>query len=270
MAPLRWTLCSTLLWLAGCAGWPAPDIDAELARLLPADVLLLGEQHDAPQHQRLQRQVVLALAERGQLAALALEMAEQGRSTAGLARHADEAQVRDALAWRDEWWPWAQYGPVVMAAVRAGVAVLGANLPRADMANAMNNIALDDHLTPTLWQKQQESIRRGHCGLLPEPQVRPMARIQIARDAAMARTVQSVLQPGRTVLLVAGAWHVQRDLGVPSHFSAGVRARIALARTPGTQPDADAAVADAVWPTAPVASVDHCAELKKTLERPRP
>ena len=60
--------------LAGCAtATPAPD----LSGLLPTPLLLLGEQHDAPDHQRLQRQTLRQLADRGQLAAVVLEMAEQ-------------------------------------------------------------------------------------------------------------------------------------------------------------------------------------------------
>lgn len=73
--------------LQACATYPG-DVEQRVDALLPTDVILLGEQHDAPDHQRLQREVVLNLARRGQLAALAIEMAEQGRSTAALARDA--------------------------------------------------------------------------------------------------------------------------------------------------------------------------------------
>ena len=71
----------SLLFVTACALPPALLQDAA-----PTDtaVLLLGEQHDAANHQRLQRETVQALASRSQLAALALEMAESGTSTAGL------------------------------------------------------------------------------------------------------------------------------------------------------------------------------------------
>ena len=49
-------------------------------------------------------------------------------------------------------------------------------------------------------------------------QIRPMTRVQIARDLAMADTVAAVRQPGR-VLLVAGTGHVARGLGVPVHLA---------------------------------------------------
>ncbi len=62
----------------------------------------------------------LELARRGQLAALALEMAEDGRSTRGLGPDASESDVRAALQWSESGWAWERYGPVVMAAVITG------------------------------------------------------------------------------------------------------------------------------------------------------
>ena len=200
------------------AAWPE-----RLQQWLPADVLLLGEQHDAPDHQRLQREAVAWLASRGQLAALVMEMAERGRSTQGLPRDASEAQARAALQWDDAAWPWKAYGPVVMAAVGAGVPVLGGNLPRTRMRAAMADATLDQHLPAPALAEQQQAMRDGHCGLLPESQIAPMARIQIARDASLARTAQQALRPGQTVLLIAGGGHVLRDRGVPTHWHADLR-----------------------------------------------
>ena len=245
----------------------APDPAAvwrQLQPLLPADVLLMGEQHDAPTHQQLQRTVVQLLAERGVLAAVALEMAERGTSTAGLPPGAGEQPVREALRWRDASWPWATYGPVVMAAVRAGVPVLGANLPMAELRGAMQSVALDGHLTLESWQKQQQNMRDGHCGLLPERQIVPMARVQLARDAAMARTVLDARQRGKTVLLIAGNGHVDRQLGVPTHVGVGVRfSALTLVPVPASGPAGeDRRAADAVWMTPTLPPKDYCAELK--------
>ena len=68
-------ILTAALLLAACGALPAPALtppeQARLASLLPADALLLGEQHDAPEHHVLERQVVAWLAARGQLAALA-------------------------------------------------------------------------------------------------------------------------------------------------------------------------------------------------------
>ena len=261
MPPPRVFLLSLFPLLAACASVDtAPP--ARLQALLPADVLLLGEQHDAPDHQRLQRETVQWLAARGQLAALVMEMAERGQGTAGLPPDATEAQVQAALQWKDAAWPWKAYGPVAMAAVRAGVPVLGGNLPRAELRAAMADTAWDQHLPAPALQRQYTALREGHCGLLPESQIGPMARIQIARDASMARTAQEALRPGRTVLLVAGGGHVLRSLGVPTHWPADLKSKVALAQA-GQAPAAIESEADAVIATPALPPKDHCAELRR-------
>ena len=69
--------------------------------------------------------MVHQLAQQGQLAAVVMEMAEQGRDTRGLPPQASEALVQERLRWANDAWPWRQYGPVVMAAVRLGERLLG-------------------------------------------------------------------------------------------------------------------------------------------------
>lgn len=238
---MRCLAASALLLLAACVSLP-PGIDA----LLPVDALLLGEQHDAPSHQQQHLATVQALLYRKQLAGLLLEMAEQGTTTAGLPASADEAAVRTALRWNDQAWPWQSYGPAVMAAVRENVPVLGANLPRAQMRAAMADPQLDGLLAGAALKAQQQAIRQGHCGLLPESQIGPMTRIQIARDRAMAQTVADAARPGSTVLLLAGGGHVDEQLGVPQHLPAGLHARSLR------------------WPAQP-STKDYCAELRQQI-----
>lgn len=250
----------------------APDeLATRLASVLPADALLLGEQHDAPEHQQLERQTVEWLASRGQLAALVIEMAEAGHGTVGLPRDASEAEVRAALNWQDAAWPWASYGPVVMAAVRAGVPVLGANLPGAPLRQAMGDASLDARLSDAALAEQAERIREGHCNALPESQIRPMTRVQIARDLRMAATVAQARRPGATVLLVAGNGHVDRRLGVPVHLPPDLRSSV-VAALADDRPNAAAAAdearpnADLTWPTPPRPPRDYCAQ----FQRPAP
>ena len=168
--------------LAACAQTPPNDLPALLARTQPTPLLLVGEQHDAPEHQQLQRELVQALAARGELAAVVMEMAEAGRDTRALPRDASEDAVREALAWNQGVnWPWPSYGPVVMAAVRAGVPVLGGNLPRARMRDAMADTALDQSVSAAALQGQRAAVREGHCELLPENQIAPMTRTGASR-----------------------------------------------------------------------------------------
>jgi uncharacterized iron-regulated protein len=238
-----------LLLLASCsAPRPVPLELADDDTAPVADILLLGEQHDAASHQETHRRVVQALAARSRLAALALEMAEQGGSTAGLPPDASETAVRNALHWDDSAWPWPAYGPAVMAAVGAGVPVIGANLPRAAMRTAMADEQLDGLLPGPALKAQQQAIRLGHCNQLPESQIRPMTRIQLARDRGMAQTLAAAVTPGKTVVLLAGAGHVDETIGIPRYVDASVKLRSV------TLP-----------PQAPAR--DYCAQLERQLKR---
>ena len=282
--PLAFPLACAALALAGCAGLgtASSPTAVQLAKLLPADAVLIGEQHDAPDHQRIEREAVEALAQRGQLAGLAIEMAEQGNDTTYLNPAATEAEVRTALSWNDEAWPWATYGAVAMAAVRAGAPVFGANLPRGKMKDAMADVSLDAQLAPPALAAQQQAVRDGHCGLLPESQIGPMTRVQVARDRAMAQTVAQARVQGKTVLLVSGAGHSTKSLGVAQMLPTDLHVRavrlvageaVAEAASPGADvagtPGSAAAAAmgprafDATWHTPPIPPRDYCAEFKR-------
>ena len=236
--PTRLLLASLLL--SGCAILPNDPT---------TDVLLLGEQHDAAAHPALQQERVTQLAGAGRLRAVALEMAERGTTTAGLPPTASEAQVREALGWKaDGGWPWERYAAPVMAAVRAGVPVVGANLPRAQMRQAMADTSLDTLLPGPALKAQQQAIRQGHCDMLPEAQVTPMTRVQVARDLAMAQTVAGLVRRDGTVVLIAGAGHVEPDVGVPRHLPPTLRVK------PEVLPPEDT-------------GKDYCAEFRRQMQR---
>ena len=123
------------------------------------------------------------------------------------------------------------------------------------MRAAMADESLDARLPAPALARQREAIRTGHCDLMPTAQIAPMARIQIARDRAMADAVSQaaqapgVGQPARTVVLVAGYAHVDAELGVPQHLPPGLR------------------VEAITWPKAPPAR-DYCADLRRQMQRP--
>lgn len=271
-----WVAACASTLLAGCTQLSSARAVPEhqlsrLSALLPADALLLGEQHDATEHQQLQRQVVEWLAGSRRLAAVAIEMAPSGQNTSELAHTASESQVRAALNWNEAGWPWNLYGPVVMAAVRAGVPVIGANLPAAQQRDAMQDKTLDQRLPPGAFAIQKQRIRKGHCDLLPEAQILPMTRIQIARDISMARSIEQAIRPGRTVLLIAGNQHVERELGVPAHLPQKISVKIISAKagasptmTSDGQDNLRSPGVDIIWPTAALPAKDYCAQIRLT------
>lgn len=263
--------------LAGCAATatgatdasgmdPTPTMPIRLHRLGATDVLLLGEQHDAPEHQQLHLAAVQTLVEAKALAALVLEMADVGHTTGQLPSTATPAAVQQALAWQDSAWPWRAYGPAVMAAVAAGVPVQGGNLPRQRNAQVMKDPAWDDRVAPDVLQRHQNDVRDGHCNLLPAGQIGPMTRIQLARDHTLATTAASAVARGKTVLVLCGSQHAHRQLGAPLHLPPGLRVKTVRMAADGPRAD-DASAFDAIWHTAPVPPVDHCARLRESLGR---
>ena len=249
---------------AASADVTADRLDAVLrpdGKPVDVDALLLGEQHDAPEHHQIEQQVIATLAARGVLAAVALEMADAGATTAALGPRASEAQTRLALNWQEELWPWADYREAVMAAVRAGVPVMGANLPAAQFKASMADSKLDAQLPGPALKAQQQLIRLGHCNLLPESQITPMTRVQVAKDMRMARVLGEAAVPGKVVVLLSGSGHANRELGVPQHLPAALHAKSVLLLA-GDGPDQDTAF-DATWGTPALPEVDYCASLRE-------
>jgi uncharacterized iron-regulated protein len=195
-----------------------------------------------------------------------IEMADAGRSTAGLPRDSSDAAVREALAWTG--WTWADYAGVVMAAVHAGVPVLGGNLPRAGMRETMRDASLDGRVDAAARTLLADAVRTGHCNLLPESQIPGMVRIQIARDVSMARTVSAALDAapaGQRVLLLTGAQHASRDRGVPLHLPPGTSLHVTMfgEGPPGL-------MADERRPARRTERPDPCDGLRERLSAPRP
>ncbi|MEI7785461.1 MAG: ChaN family lipoprotein [Betaproteobacteria bacterium] len=256
----------SLLW-GPAQAQPRAELSARLAALPQAQVLLLGEQHDAAEHQQIAKALVQTLAAQGQLGALVLEMLPAGRSSKGLDPDSTQEAVRQALGWDERAWPWPPYGPVVMAAVAAGVPVLGGNLPNEALRASMARSELDQRLPTPALEQQKQLMREGHCGLLPESQIGPMARMQIARDLSLAAAVQSAAEaarPGQQVLLLAGSVHADKQLGVPWHLPASLRSVSVRLLSQGSDPAG--ASFDALWPTAPAPATDHCAALREQFK----
>ena len=103
---------------------------------------------------------------------------------------------------------------------------------------------------------------------LPESQVTPMARIQIAKDISMANTLAQAALPGKTVVLLTGSGHADRQLGVPRHLPADVKAKAVRLRAGGAAPNDSAEAFDAVWETPALPEKDYCEGLDKQLQRP--
>lgn len=294
---MRPLLCLLLLLLAGCQAvlaplpaWQSPEgrDHAEVGqiielrtgqRLTPEQLVqrlassprvLLGERHDNPDHHALQLWLLRSLASQREQGSLLLEMLTPGQQAA-----VDDAQVRlakgeiiddlpTALAWQ-KGWDWSWYGAIVRHALAQPYPVLAANLDRSEIMSIYQNPpALPGALSTaeTVRKPLLEQIRESHCGLLPESQMAPMLAVQQQRDRRMAEALLAAPKPA---VLLAGAFHTRRDLGVPLHLrdlGDATGGQVLIFAEVGSGP-LGAEQADFVWYTPSTPEQDHCAKLRR-------
>lgn len=233
-----------------------------------ADVprVLVGEQHDNPDHHALQLWLMRALQQRRVQGSLLLEMLqpEQQARVDALAGQAPLPQdLPKALAWEDGW-DWQLYGPIVREALQQHVPLLAANLSPTEMRQAYRHPAAMSGIcsnAPAVRAALLEQVKQGHCGLLPESQLPAMLAVQQQRDRRIAEQLLAAPQPA---LLFTGAYHARKDLGVPLHLAdlgATGESKVVLLAEVGEQ--VEPGMADYVWYTAAMPEQDYCAQLRQ-------
>lgn len=235
-------------------------------RLAPAPRLLVGERHDNPDHHALQLWLLQALATRRAQGSLLLEMLapEQQEKVDAVRRSMAAGQVvgdlPDALAWQTGW-NWTLYGPIVQHALAQPSPLLAANLERAQMLRIYRKQpALRGALSTAEAVRSAllTQIRVSHCGKLPASQLPAMLAVQQQRDRRMAEALLAAPEPS---LLLAGSFHVRRDLGVPLHLrDLGAETDSLVLMLAEVGNPLGAAEADFVWYTPAQPERDYCAE----------
>ncbi len=265
-------------------------------RLAAARFVLLGEQHDNPDHHRLQAWVLRSLVAAGRRPAVAFEMLAEDQAPA-LARHlarapGDAAGLGAAVGWEQAGWPpWRLYLPIAEAALAAGLPIVAADLPASTAArlargglpalepSLVARLGLDRPLDEATRSAMAREIREAHCGWAPEARLDAMVAVQRARDAWMAARLAAAEADG--AVLVAGAGHVRRDRGVPAALERrrpGARVHSIAFLEVRAGADDPAAYAErfgghlpfhAVWFTPRVDDLDPCRKFQRALERLR-
>lgn len=238
-----------------------------LDELADADRVLVGERHDNPDHHALQRWLLQALAQRREQGSVLLEMLnpdqqeEVARVQSSIAQGQRPADLPAALGWQSGW-KWELYAPLVEYALTQSYPLLQANLDRAEISAIYRNkpqltgIAAATRVQAALL----EQIRVSHCDMLPEAQLPAMLAVQQQRDRRMAQQLDAAPKPA---LLLAGAFHVRRDLGVTLHLKRGGAsdARVLMLAEAGET--VGAKQADFVWFTPAQPRQDSCGPLRE-------
>ncbi|MCR9125811.1 MAG: ChaN family lipoprotein [Rhodobacteraceae bacterium] len=221
----RLILILALVWAAPAWADLPPEV-LDRARL--ADIVIVGEYHDNPDHHRNQARIVAAL----RPAALVWEMLDTNQA----ARVTPEAvsggpALGALLEWEQSGWPdFAMYAPIFQAAPLARS--YGAAVPRAairqhleaDPIAAFDGDATAFGLRDPL-PRAQEAARmalqwEAHCQALPEETLAPMVRIQQVRDATLAAAaIRAQADTGGPVVVITGNGHARRDWGMPVYLA---------------------------------------------------
>ncbi|WP_028240355.1 ChaN family lipoprotein [Stutzerimonas azotifigens] len=286
---MRIWLLLPLILLAACSRMPvAPEPISEPAsgrivelstgrHLSPTELVerlgrrervLIGERHDNPAHHRIERWLLQAVDRRAEAPALLLEMLDPGQQPrVDAVRQAlrDGRPVDDlpaALGWQPGW-DWGLYGELLAQAVARPAPLLSANLTREDIRRIYRSaprLPAGRSTDEAVQAQLAEHIRAAHCDLLPAEQLPAMLAVQQQRDRRMAERLLAASAPA---WLMAGAYHVRRDLGVPLHLADLGGAEQAAVLVLAEEGEAvEAGQADYVWFTPAQPQVDHCAALR--------
>jgi uncharacterized iron-regulated protein len=240
--------------------------DTLLAELRQADVVLLGEQHDAATHHQRRGALLAAL---GGRAVVVAEQLTRGQQVAG-----GDAPLLGRLVaagFEPAAWDWPLHQPLFAAIDTAGLLLRGGNLDRDSTRRLVREGAstLPSDLAPLLraaplaaaaQQALDDDLRSGHCGQLPEARLPAMRLAQRARDAAMWQALAT--SAGRPAVLVAGNGHVRADYGVgqlATAMSPGLRVVSIEFGETGEAPPAGPPLTTHRWLTPPQPRGDPCA-----------
>jgi uncharacterized iron-regulated protein len=320
-APGRIALaCASLLLASGCAAgswrWRSEygrtnplvgriwDVNAETyltknqleERLATARFVLLGEQHDNPDHHGLQGQVIRQIVKRGRTPAVVMEMLDTDQSAAVTSclqsGTCTPERFASAVHWQKSGWPdWRIYEPVLAAALDNHLPLVPGNVPTAVLRDytqtgqleggdaELHRLGIDVPLSPEVRAAMAEEIKESHCGHAPPGMIDPMIAAQRLRDAHLADSLLLAAPMGRAVL-IAGLGHVRNDRAVPVYLADEARDDAVVsvgfvevgdeAVLPSDYASAfgtDRLPFDYVWFTPRFDNSDPCEQFRKQLEK---
>ncbi len=266
---------SHILLCAAVAAAPvqAADLPPALATAVEsAEVVLLGETHDNPDHHRMQAEIVAAMAPR----AVVWEMLtgdKAGGVDAALIRDAE--RLERALHWAESHWPdFAMYLPIFEAAPEARH--YGGEVPREAARNAMRigagtafgadaaRYGLTVGLPPAQQAAREAMQMRAHCAAIPQDMLPGMVAIQRLRDAVLARAVLRALdETGGPVAVITGNGHARRDWGIPVYLDR-VRPGLRILAVGQSERGAIDGAFDVVLDSPPAPRADPCAAFERS------
>ena len=263
-----------------------------------ADVVMIGETHDNPDHHKLQAYLIREIAKKNRHPAVVMEMigADKAESLASyqVASNANADGIGNTLDWSSSGWPdWSIYRPIIEAALGASDTILPGDASKVQIQQVgdgglrvlseyeRDRLNINRALPVRLAAALADDIKLSHCNQLQESEIAKMTEVQRFRDAVLADNVLKAAQKSSGgAILIAGDGHVRSDRGVPYYLHArapGLKVVTILLKEveTGVENPEDAvprdpdgkSVANFVWFTARSDRPDQCDELRKQLQQ---
>lgn len=198
--------------------------DTALPDFADAQIVILGEIHDNPDHHDRQAAALRMIAP----AAIAFEMLDPDQARIVETRNHAGPALAEAIAWETSGWPdWAIYSPVFGALGEARI--YGMALPRAVVRQAVfdgaaavfpgdaSRFRLDEALPDDEQTARNAAQNAAHCDAMPAEMLPGMVEAQRLRDAHFAAiALQALQETGGPVVVIAGTGHARLDWGMPA------------------------------------------------------
>jgi len=189
--------------------------------------ILLGETHTNPDHHTGQAHLIEQLISKSNSVVLVFEMLSYEEWSEFRLPELGVNELTAKLKQTAGRWDWGIYKPILQLQVEHQLPMVGANLTRAQLDKyssgefcevTRNNLMLN--ACEVLDEQQQQVIKQlifdAHCEYLPMANTQPMMQVQVAKDASFALSMAD--EQAQQVVLITGAVHVRKDIGVPVHL----------------------------------------------------
>lgn len=266
-----------ILQSALVALWAVPIGAASLTddvaqRMRRADIVLLGEIHDNPEHHIIQAEAIELL----QPKAVVWEMLTDETAARINAGALDDPDNLDAvIKWATAHWPnFDLYRPVLMAS--DGRSQFGGLVPRSSARSVMDlgaGVAFGSGsaayglmipLAPAQQSVREAQQQEAHCNAMPPDLLPKLVEIQRLRDATLARAaVRAFEETGGPVVIITGNGHARKDWGVPVYLKR-VNAGLRIFSLGQSEDGSVRGIFDAVHDSPVVERPDPCAVFEKT------
>lgn len=214
---------SVVLWSALFA---CPSFAEIPSAAQSANIIVLGEQHDNPDHHHRQAQWVARLKPK----ALVFEMLTPQQGVRAASGWADQHELDGLIGWSESSWPqFDMYYPIFSAAPKA--VIYGAGVSREALRDALDTplakhplaaeYGLDRPADPKEQAAREALQAAAHCDALPEEMLPVMIDAQRLRDLTLADvSLRALRATGGPVVVITGNGHARVDWGMPALIKA--------------------------------------------------